>query len=57
MIGGLLRVAAALVGGTVFSFIGYHIAQELQGSPVAPLALAVGLMAIGGAGWWRHKKK
>jgi len=48
----LLTGAGFLVAGAAFAFIGYHIGQALQGSPAAPLALAVGLMAIGGI-WWR----
>lgn len=48
----LLRVASFLVAGAMFGFIGYHLEQALQGSPAAPLALAVGLRAIAGIGWW-----
>ncbi len=48
----LLRSVVLLATGAVFSFIGWIIGQELRGSPAAPLALAVGVMAIGGIWWW-----
>ena len=48
----LLRGAGFLLAGSAFGFIGYHIGQALHGFPAAPLALAVGLVAIGGIWWW-----
>jgi len=53
----LLRGVVLLAVGAVFSFIGWIIGQELRGSLAAPLALAVGLVVIGGIWWWIKRQR
>jgi len=53
----LLRGAVLLVAGAVFSLVGFLIGQELRGSPAALLALAVGLVGIGGVWWWIKRQR
>jgi hypothetical protein len=57
MIRSLLKGSALAVWGAVLSFVGYHIGQELKGTPAPALLVGASVTLVGGAWWWTQRTK